>query len=688
MGKAKQIDITGQRFGKLVAVKPTEKRNGTNVVWQFICDCGNTIERDRKHLSNTSSCGCEKWKSLQKDISGQKFGMLTALEPTGQRQGKTIVWKFQCDCGNIIFRPKNNVTGGNTSSCGCLKKANAKYNNPNYESLIGNRYGMLTVISKDESISHREIQWKCKCDCGMEVIASTHSLKTGIVRSCGCTSNRLYAVYKHVSPENKVYIGITSAELGVRWYPSRKLQNQHAFFEAIQKYGGLKEFHHSFKHYILQIDDSWVETDGKLSFEESHFFTKEDAYRKKKEYIEFYRSTDPAFGYNSASGEMKGYTYNEKTKELTSATKTGADNRKDWLVYIHTNKINGKKYIGRTSRDPILRWQYGVGYKRPRTQTKSLSHFYNAIEKYGWDNFEHEIVKRGLTAHESAELEKQLIRQFNTTDPNVGYNITKGGDGAIGTHHTQETKDLISRKLKAYVQSEGAKSFKGKHHSEETKEVLRKKALERINERGVPFKGQHHSEETKKVLSEKKKLCITKYDLTGLKIETYPSVKDAAMSCGTTSSAISACANGRTKFCGGFIWRFLDVEQLPSSEMPQKVHHNSKRIHQIRLDGERVATFDSLRIAAESIGVNSSSISAAVANHSLCDGFFWEYDKPTESGTRTRKAIQQYSLDGVFLEEYVSIRDASKVTGISEKNISAAARGTNDTAGGFIWKYK
>lgn len=94
---------------------------------------------------------------------------------------------------------------------------------------------------------------------------------------------------------------------------------------------------------------------------------------------------------------------------------------KTFCVYMHTNKINDKKYIGITCRNPKLRWQNGKGYI-------NNEYFYRAILKYGWDNFEHDILYRNLTKEQACLLEVELIKQYHTQYPKYGYNITAGGD--------------------------------------------------------------------------------------------------------------------------------------------------------------------------------------------------------------------------------------------------------------------
>ena len=108
-----------------------------------------------------------------------------------------------------------------------------------------------------------------------------------------------------------------------------------------------------------------------------------------------------------------------------------------YLVYIHKNKINDKVYVGQTCCSAQERWRGGSGYKQ--------QFFYEAIEEFGWDNFEHIIVAENLTMAEAQELEKELIAKYNSNDPEFGYNKTKGGFGSTGREWTQEDREKMSK---------------------------------------------------------------------------------------------------------------------------------------------------------------------------------------------------------------------------------------------------
>lgn len=103
----------------------------------------------------------------------------------------------------------------------------------------------------------------------------------------------------------------------------------------------------------------------------------------------------------------------------------------NWIVYMHLNKINKKYYFGITKQTPARRFRNGEGYKH-------CPHFYKAIQKYGWDNFEHIIIKENLSESQAIYWEKYLISQYDATNETKGYNISTGGDVVVGSQKISE----------------------------------------------------------------------------------------------------------------------------------------------------------------------------------------------------------------------------------------------------------
>jgi len=183
-------DLTGQRFGRLVALRPTEERKHGHVVWECLCDCGAHAFVPQTNLMDgrTASCGClQKERAAAgatKDISGQRFGRLVALRPTEERRNGFVIWECQCDCGNIAFIPKPNLMKGNTKSCGCLLRESAAKNHT--KDLTGKRFGKLVVVGATEKRKQSCIVWECQCDCGNTAFVPSSQLTNGNTASCGC----------------------------------------------------------------------------------------------------------------------------------------------------------------------------------------------------------------------------------------------------------------------------------------------------------------------------------------------------------------------------------------------------------------------------------------------------------------------------------------------------------------------
>lgn len=138
----------------------------------------------------------------------------------------------------------------------------------------------------------------------------------------------------------------------------------------------------------------------------------------------------------------------------------------NYTVYCHKNIADNKLYFGITSLTLNNRWgTKGQGYK-------NNLYFSRAIKKYGWDNFEHIIIRDNLPEACAKTLEKILIYKYNTRNPKYGYNLTDGGDGTCGYSFSQDYKDSLR-----IIRSGENNSFYGKQHSDESKRKMREAKL-------------------------------------------------------------------------------------------------------------------------------------------------------------------------------------------------------------------
>jgi group I intron endonuclease len=163
----------------------------------------------------------------------------------------------------------------------------------------------------------------------------------------------------------------------------------------------------------------------------------------------------------------------------------------NYTVYIHISPSN-KRYIGITSIKPFKRWNNGKGYK-------NNEHFFRAINKYGWDNFQHIIIAKGLDEETAQWLEIELIREWDSTNPNKGYNKTLGGESCNGWTPSEETRQRMSENH-ADVSGENNPFFR-KSHTEEFKNSL---SEQRMGE-GNPMYGVRYSEEKRKAIGDRQR---------------------------------------------------------------------------------------------------------------------------------------------------------------------------------------
>lgn len=209
-----------------------------------------------------------------------------------------------------------------------------------------------------------------------------------------------------------------------------------------------------------------------------------------------------------------------------------------YSVYKHTAP-NGKIYIGITSKSPEERWKAGY---------RSNKHFTYAINKYGWENIKHEVLFNNFTKEQAEQKEIELIALYNSTNPDKGYNIAKGGHSNSGYKHSVETKNKIR------------KSLLGVKHSKE-------RVLKNSNAKKAAWKDETYRNRMSEAHIGKQRgknnvtsKTVFQYSKDGILLNIFESTGEAQRATGIDSRQIRDCCLHKQATCHGFIWSYEEVE--------------------------------------------------------------------------------------------------------------------------------
>lgn len=206
-----------------------------------------------------------------------------------------------------------------------------------------------------------------------------------------------------------------------------------------------------------------------------------------------------------------------------------------YCVYKHTSP-SGKVYIGISGIDPLKRWNCGCGYRSNR-------YFDSAIKKYGWKNFEHEILKDGLEKEEAELAERLLISQYKSHLKDYGYNIDLGGF-SIGKA-SESTRKKQSESAKNHIGEKN--NFYGKRHSDEALKLMSeaKKGISRPRE---------HVENAARA----RWIRVYQKDIDGNIVAEYDSIIAAAEAVNAFPQNIQRACKKRRLTCRGYVWDYVD----------------------------------------------------------------------------------------------------------------------------------
>lgn len=303
-----------------------------------------------------------------------------------------------------------------------------------------------------------------------------------------------------------------------------------------------------------------------------------------------------------------------------------------FTVYIHISP-SWKYYVGLTSAKNVKnRWgKNGNGYK--------TQYFRRAIDKYGWENFIHIVVRNNLTQKDASNLEKLLIKQLKSNDSKYGYNISNGGEA----------------------------TFLGLHHTEQAKRKIAERFLDPVNQ----------------------------YDLNGKLIKSWNSIREAGRILDIDSSSIAKCCKGFYKTSKNYVWRYIgdtfDKYNLKKYQQPKR----RVKVKQFTTSGELLRIWESVSAASLSINTSTSSIISCCKGkkgRKTVKGYVWRYldDDFDKYNAYNEKysPVCQFDLNDNFIAEFKTIHEASGCTNVSSSNIISCCNNYTKKAGGYIWRYK
>lgn len=334
------------------------------------------------------------------------------------------------------------------------------------------------------------------------------------------------------------------------------------------------------------------------------------------------------------------------------------------VIYKITNTINNKIYIGQTNMTEPQRWQAHIwhAYNDPENDSVALCH---AIAKYGRESFKREILATANTQDELNQLEQHYIKKYNSTDRNIGYNISCGGDG-----HLKVSDEEI---LKAYNKYGSLASAARALNMSRSGLDKRFKALGIIS----------------------RNLTIYQYDLEGNLIQIYDSFSDAKR-----KTLLNLPYNvPKSHFSCGYMWVYEaennNIEQLISEYKSNNRY--VKEVQQYDLNGNFICSFKSAAEASRKLGINVSSIKGVInGKQSTGGGFLWyklnglrTFDEVYNHYLLSRACcqIEEVDINGNIIKQYCSSSEAETKLNWSYNVIKQVCDGKKTHTHGRYFRY-
>lgn len=353
------------------------------------------------------------------------------------------------------------------------------------------------------------------------------------------------------------------------------------------------------------------------------------------------------------------------------------------FIYITTNMVNGKRYVGQRKFDKKGDWKTYLG---------SGEALKNAISRYGKEKFVRNIICFCYSKDELNKAEYDISVLLNVVEDRNWYNLCYGGGGTGGHIDTEETKKKKSQASYKMWAQEGFREKMVKIHTGSKHKPFSEEAR------------RHISEGLKGVSARKKNPMCREVYCPELDEKFYSAI-DAYDKYGVSAQGVSNCCNGNQKTAGKhpatgepLTWEYVDKTYININKSKQGNHKkgaewwNSRSVNQYALSGELIKRWDCILVAGENCGVDPSSIRkccAGIYNHA--GGFLWryqdEYDKEFLSfdmpPPKNKGIVVQLDKNNNFIDEYYCVAELARIKNFDSSSINKCCNGRMKSYHGY-----
>lgn len=394
------------------------------------------------------------------------------------------------------------------------------------------------------------------------------------------------------------------------------------------------------------------------------------------------------------------------------------ENKNIYSVYVHTNKIDGRKYVGITRKKPHERWHKdgsGYYYNTP---------FWEDIQRLGWnEGFDHEVVATGLTSYEAAKMEIELIKKYDSFKN--GYNRSLGGEGTSGYKVGTPIRERMSPEVYAEWSTKNAERMKrlGVERTRRvvslTENIVYESAVEASDRTNIPaarirdmcnrnkrtrfydsqgyyYRFCWYDEDFDMTQDE---FTIANYPNAIICLETqqiFAGSKEAGRVMNIPSNQVSQVCNGTWISAHGY--KFIYYNEYVYGKRDTRISKNVEKNRHEVICVETKQVYYNCAEASKELGFSQEMISRAARNFSFtCKGYHFAYYKDYKSNPGEyilpdviETAVMQFDKFGKFIAEYTDYKIAAHRLNAGAKNINACCNGNSGrlVCENSLWIYK